>query len=68
MSFIASSTPISDFSSVTFAAFWASYGDMVIWGAGGVLFLGLVFGILETIKETWHSNQSIYGHNRHARR
>lgn len=68
MNFVASTTPLTSFASSNFDAFWASYGDMVIWGAGGVLFFGLLFGILETFKQTWQSNQAIYGHNRHARR
>lgn len=68
MNFTASTTPLTSFDSANFAAFWASYGDMVIWGAGGVLFLGLLFGILETLKQTWHKNQPLYGHHGHARR
>lgn len=41
---------------------------MVIWGAAAVLLLGFLFGILEIIKQTWHSNQAIYGHHRYPRR
>jgi hypothetical protein len=68
MNFAASTTPLTSFVSANFDAFWLSYGDMVIWGAGGVLFLGLLFGILETFKQTWHKNQPIYEHHGHTRR
>lgn len=68
MSFIASTTPLTNFTSNNFDYFWANYGDMIIWGAAAVLFFGLVFGILETIKQTWKANESMYGHHRNTRR